>query len=362
MKDSPCDILVVGAGPAGSTAARAAARAGCRVLMVERRARVGLPVQCAELIPAMLLGQLKVPRNAEGGHDFIAQKSEGMRTFLPGQPVHETRAPGFVIHRDRFDQALADCAVNAGAQLLTGTRALSQDDNGGIRLKPKGETAYTVRPRVIIGADGPHSTVGRWAGLVNDHLLPGVQVTLPLKTPLTHTEIYFDPDIPGGYAWLFPKGDVANVGLGLTKALAPPRAARRLLDRFVDRLVGEGKVSAHPLAHAAGWIPAVPVRSAVAGNILLAGDAAGHTHPITGAGIFTAVSAGRLAGEFAARAVEEGDLSLLAEYDEEWQDLLGDTLQRAADRRSLMESRWDDFDAIIKTCWVAYREYYTHAK
>ena len=285
-----------------------------------------------------------------------------MRTFLPGEGVHETRAPGYVIHRDRFDQMLADCAVEAGAELVTATRALSKDHNGCVTLKPKGETAYCVHPRVIIGADGPHSTVGGWAGRVNDHLLPGVQVTLPLKTPLTHTEIYFDPEIPGGYAWLFPKKDVANVGLGLTRALAPPRAARQLLDRFVARMVAEGKVADTPLAYAAGWIPAVPVRSAVAGNILLAGDAAGHTHPITGAGIFTAVSTGRLAGKFAARAAEKKDTRLLAEYDEAWQDLLGDTLQRAAERRAMMEARWDDFSEIIKSCWVAYREYYTHVK
>lgn len=368
MKDSPCDILVVGAGPAGSAAARAAAQAGCRVLLVERRARVGVPVQCAELIPAMLLGQLKLPRDAEGGCDFIAkgsfiaQKTEGMRTFLPGQAVHETRAPGYVIHRDRFDQALAAAAVDAGAELLTDTRALSMHASGRVTLKTKGAASFDLLPRIIIGADGPRSTVGTWVNRVNHHLLPGVQMTLPLSQPLTHTEIYFDPQIVGGYAWLFPKGDVANVGLGLTASLAPPRAARRLLDRFVERLAGEGKVTAEPLAHAAGWIPAVPVRSAVAGSILLAGDAAGHTHPITGAGIFTAVSAGTMAGRWAAQAVHADDLTLLEGYDEEWQDLLGDTLQRAADRRSLMENRWDEFDDIIKTCWVAYREYYAHAE
>jgi digeranylgeranylglycerophospholipid reductase len=356
MKAISCEILVIGAGPAGATAARAAAEAGCHVLMVERRTRVGMPVQCAEYIPAMLLGQLEVKR------DFIAQKTEGMRTFLPGQEVHETRAPGYVIHRDRFDQALADGAVHAGAELHTGTRALSIDREGRVTLKTKKQVVFKVQPRVIIGADGPRSTVGGWVNQINHHLLPGVQVTLPLSQPLTHTEIYFDPRIVGGYAWLFPKGDIANVGLGLTAALSPPRAARRLLDNFVARLVADRKVAAKPLAHAAGWIPAVPVRSAVCGNILLAGDAAGHTHPITGAGIFTAVSAGRMAGRWAARAIRDDDLTLLQKYDEEWQDLLGDTLQRAAERRHLMENNWADFDKIIKTCWVAYREYYAHAK
>jgi geranylgeranyl reductase family protein len=328
--------------------------------MVERRHQVGLPVQCAEYIPAMLLGQLRDPTGIKMAGDFIAQKIEGMRTFLPGEAVRETRAPGYVIHRDRFDRCLAAAAVTAGAELLTGTRALSIDQEGFVTLKPKAGAAFKVQPRVIIGADGPRSTVGRWAGLVNDHLLPGVQTTLSLETPLTHTEVYFDPEIPGGYAWLFPKGNVANVGLGFSKTLAPPRAARRLLDRLVARLAAEGKVGTTPLAHAAGWIPAVPVRSAVAGNVILAGDAAGHTHPITGAGIFTAVLTGKMAGSWAAWAAAAEDPSLLVGYDDEWQDLLGDTLGRAAQRRALMESHWEDFETIIKTCWVAYREYYAH--
>ena len=183
MKDFSIDILVVGAGPAGATAARAAAEAGCRVLMAERRAQVGMPVQCAEYIPAMLLGQLRAKR------DFIAQKTEGMRTFLPGEPVHETRAPGYVIHRDRFDKALAESAEDAGAELLTETRALSMDANGRVTLKTKKRAAFEVQPRVIVGADGPRSTVGAWVKQVNRHLLPGVKLALTLSQPLKHTEI-----------------------------------------------------------------------------------------------------------------------------------------------------------------------------
>lgn len=355
MKVTDYDILIVGAGPAGSVAARAAAEAGMRVLVVERRNRVGIPVQCAEFIPAMLLGQLDIQQR-----DFIAQKTEGMLTFLPGEPVHQTPAPGYVIHRDLFDQVLADTAVLAGAELLTGTHAVSLDNSGVVTLKNLTRNSFYVRAKVIIGADGPQSTVGKWAGVVNDHLLSGVQVTLPLCRPLTCTEVYFEHHITGGYGWLFPKGDVANVGLGVTKDAMSLQRPRLLLNKLVERLVTEGKVEENSLAYAAGWIPAVPMRSAVAGNIILTGDAAGHTHAITGAGIFTAISTGKMAGGWAARAVEENDLAILKKYDEEWQDLFGDTLQLAAERRSLMEESWDDFDTIIKRCWVAFREYYAN--
>ena len=83
-----CDILVVGAGPAGGAAALAAARQGARVLIVDRRQVVGVPVQCAEYIPAMLMGHLDLDKS------FIVQKIQGMRTCLPDEPVTKTRAPG----------------------------------------------------------------------------------------------------------------------------------------------------------------------------------------------------------------------------------------------------------------------------
>lgn len=351
---APCDwdILVVGAGPAGSSAALAAARKGAQVLLVERRRQVGMPVQCAEYIPAMLKGQLA----PKGG--YVVQKIEGMHTFVPGQAVKETRAPGYIIRRELFDQSLVDAARKAGVQVRYATRATAMNSAGDVTLSPRDEQAYTIHPRVIIGADGSRSTIGRWAGLVNRHLLPGVQMTLPLAVPLTHTEIYFDPQIVAGYGWLFPKGTVANVGLGMLRATGGRSSVRKVLDRFIWRLKRDGKICGAPVAYAAGWIPAEQVRNAVQGNIMLVGDAAGQTHPVTGAGIFAAVTCGRLAGKYAASAIAADDMTLLKTYDHKWQDLFGDTLARGYHRREQMESGWNNFDTIVKQCWVAYREYY----
>ena len=94
-------VLVVGAGPAGSSAALAVATAGLRVGMVERRSAIGIPVQCAEYIPAPLMGEIDV------GRDFVVQAIRGMRTFLPDGEITEMRAPGFTVARDLFDQVLA---------------------------------------------------------------------------------------------------------------------------------------------------------------------------------------------------------------------------------------------------------------
>ena len=348
-----CDILVVGAGPAGSSAALAAARQGVNVLIVERRRQVGLPVQCAEYIPAMLKGQLGL----KGG--FIVQKIKGMHTFVPGHSVKKTAAPGYIIRRERFDQTLVAAAGKAGAKVRCATRATALLPEGDVTLSPKDGPSYTVRPKVIIGADGPRSTVGSWAGSENRHLLPGVQMTLPLTAPLVNTEIYFEPEITAGYGWLFPKGKMANVGLGMLRPTSGRPSVRKVLDGFIRRLKLDGKIDGAPVALAAGWIPTRPVRNTVTSKIILVGDAAGHTHPITGAGIFAAMTCGKLAGKYAASAVAANDIAILKAYDCEWKSLFGESLAKAHHRREQMEAGWSAFDTIVKRCWVAYREYYT---
>jgi geranylgeranyl reductase family protein len=347
-----CDILVVGAGPAGSAAALAAARSGSRVLVVDRRQVVGVPVQCAEYIPAMLLGRLDL------GGSFIAQKTHAMRTYLAGEPVKETRAPGFTIHRDLFDQAMVRLAVDAGVELRLATRAVQKIDDETVLLRQKNGQHILVCAKVIVGADGPRSTVGRWVGAVNAHLLPGVQATMPLAAPMDWTEVHFDPEIYAGYGWLFPKNTVANIGIGWKITPNSPARTRAVLDRFIARLEASGRVTGQALGYAAGWIPAEPVRRATYGNVLLVGDAAGHTHPITGAGIANAVVCGEMAGRWAARAVANGSLGLLKRYDDQWLDLLRHTLEHAYRRRRTLESRWQNFPDTVRSCWIAYREYY----
>ncbi|MFI5305371.1 MAG: FAD-dependent oxidoreductase, partial [Nitrospiria bacterium] len=97
-----CDVLVIGAGPAGSTAARFASRKGVSVILLERRERVGLPVRCAEYVP------LPVSRYVDLNHiGILAQSVRAMQTFIPGESVKETAVPGAMICRDRLDQELA---------------------------------------------------------------------------------------------------------------------------------------------------------------------------------------------------------------------------------------------------------------
>ena len=347
-----CDILVVGAGPAGGATALAAARRDTRVLVVDRRQVVGMPVQCAEYIPAMLMGRLDL------GKSFIVQGTRGMKTYLPGEPVREMRAPGFTIHRHLFDQAMICAAIDSGAGLMTSTRVVQRIDDETVLLKRRDGQYLPARAKIIVGADGPRSTVGRWVGAVNHNLLPGVQATMPLAAPMDWTEVYFDPEIYAGYGWLFPKKDVANIGIGLKTTPRNPTKTRAVLERFISRLRDSGKVTGQAVGYAAGWIPAEPVRQAVYGNVLLVGDAAGHTHPITGAGIANAVVCGEMAGRWAAKAVEMDDPGVLHHYDDQWLDLFRHSLDHAHRRRQTMESCWQDFTDTVRSCWIAFREYY----
>ena len=347
-----CDVLIVGAGPAGSSAALAAANRNMRVVVVERRPVIGVPVRCAEYIPAPLLGELAMDTS------YVVQRLYGMRTILPNGRVKEVRAPGFTIHRDRFDQTLAEAAEQAGARILLNTRAVGRGKKN-IHLKSSDGSLTRIEAKIIIGADGPHTTVGQWIGASNRHLMPAVQAQVPLVESMDVAEVYFDPEVFGGYVWLFPKGDLANVGLGIRRNRETPVALRQLLARFIDRFHRDGKVKKSVLGYTAGWIPADRPRSVVCQNILLAGDAAGHTHPITGAGIFHAVVCGRMAGKWAARAVKSGDLKVLNGYETEWRDLLEDALERAYSRRETLEANWATrLDEIIPRCWVAFKEYY----
>lgn len=351
MKSHKCDILVVGAGPAGSSAAMTAARTGARVLMVERKAVIGTPVRCAEHIPGPLLKEVGL------GRRFVVQPVRGMRTLLPGGEIKETRAPGYIIRRDLFDQTLADGARTAGAEILLSAQILRK--NGGrIVLKQDGDQYSEIKADIIIGADGPRSTVGRWIGSENSSLIPAVQVRVPLVRDMEFTEVYFDKEFYGGYGWLFPKGDQANVGLGRKKREGNGRPLMDVLGHFVSRLTREGKIKGRILGNTAGWIPAGLLKKTSHENILLVGDAAGQTHAMSGAGVFQAVVCGRMAGKWAATALESGNLCLLSEYEKEWRDMFGGTLERAVKRRELLEKDWDRLDEIIKYCWIAYREYY----
>jgi digeranylgeranylglycerophospholipid reductase len=347
------DVLVIGLGPAGGSAAAAAAKAGASVLVVERKNEIGIPVQCAEFIPL----PLSVYAQVEG---ILVQRILAMNTLLPSGTVEQSKFPGLMIDRAAFDQALAREAQAHGACLLLGSRLrwLDAENKQAAIETPEGER--NICYRVLVAADGPHSFVAAALSLPALEVVHTRQYTVPLERPHTDTDIWLSDAYPGGYAWLFPKGQVANLGLGLDKQFTDD--LKTPLDRLHRQLVDEGLVGSEILARTGGAIPVSGMRERlVVGNVLFVGDAAGLTHPITGAGIAAAVVSGECAGE-AAAAWLAGDHAALAEYEEDIRDQFGTTLARAVAKRQWMKSLWRiqqvQHDEFLRQCWVAFPEYF----
>ncbi len=149
----------------------------------------------------------------------------------------------------------------------------------------------------------------------------------------------------------------------------PPKTTLllNLMDHFLDHLVGSKILSdIEVVSKTGGSIPCETHQKTLFNNILLLGDAAGHAHPITGAGILTAVMAGEIAGRIAAEAVAKGDLAYLAKYETEWKEMFGKPLFYGTLKRKSLEENWNqpgvDFEGLIRKTWVGFKEYHADRK
>ncbi|MGA2795824.1 MAG: geranylgeranyl reductase family protein [Roseiarcus sp.] len=286
------ELIVVGMGPAGASAAGAAAKRGMRVLGLDRKRVAGAPVQCAEFVPGPLRGEIADLTRA------VRQPVNAMMTMVGDEDSTETLDfRGAMIDRATFDSMLVDAAEKAGAQIRLGA-AIKSIGRDGLAL----QDGRMIDAGIVIGADGPRSLVGKAMGAVNAQIVETRQVTVPLRKPHQATDIFLSPDYRGGYAWLFPKGEVAHIGLGLEPALR--HRLKPLLSQLHAKLVAQKRVGPEILALTGGAIPVGGMLRAVGrigGRVaMLAGDAAGLTNPVTGAGIAAAVVSGRMAGTAAA--------------------------------------------------------------
>ena len=330
----PVDLLVVGAGPAGAVAAATAARAGLRVVLVEKRTLprhkpcgggMPLPVrrELRDLVPeAVVDTRVRWMR-----HSWQFQQAVEAAVDLPGTPLEQSRGL-WMVQRPRFDHALVKGAAAAGAQVLEGHafQGLERDaDRVMVTLRRgpaggEGEAGLLrVQARHLIGADGAAGGVAASVGLRRD---PRVALAIELEVPhrWDHADPLVRPDLlhldygvlRRGYAWLFPKADHLNIGAGLfhgrrRDVRRDPMARQRIRAAIDATAASLGVASqrlqglrsyAHPLPF---WDGPEPLHSAD-GRVLLVGDAAGLINPLFGDGLFHAIRSGRLAAE----AVLEG--------------------------------------------------------
>ncbi len=342
-----CDLLIIGAGPAGCAAAIEAARGGLKVILADRRQKIGTPAQCAGYLPVL------ATQGYEESAGAIINRISGMLTFTPDGIVHETSAPGFIVNREIFDQSLSNFAVRTGVELMTATRAVSRQ---GCLTTVRTDTGNLfIRSTLIIGADGPRSIAGSWIGSINRKFVVGAQWTVTLRQKLEHTRVYFDERLTGGYGWLFPSGDNANAGVGIDSAVGvKPIEA---LKWFVGKLAEDGLIRKKPLMRTGGLISVGGILNVSRDQVILAGDAAGLCHPVSGAGIANALQSGKMAGSAAVEFIAKRNLQALKLYAEEIEATFGDSFRNAVAHRRLMylnEPRTrKEFSLAVSSGWIS---------
>ncbi|MDR0767180.1 MAG: NAD(P)/FAD-dependent oxidoreductase [Methanosarcinales archaeon] len=354
------DVVIVGAGPAGSMAAKYAALGGADVLFVDRKREIGTPIQCAgftpdaseieKLIPGMTLPKemKELPKNS------ILCQTKKQRLYTPDLKSKEFDVNGYVLDRRLFDTELAEQAALQGAELLCGTTVKS------VAFCVADAAKYTVRlsgvfgkidvtAKVIIGADGPNSLIGKTFGLSNSEYERGIGFEYKMTgvdIDSESLEMYFgNKYVPGGYIWIFPEGDgKANVGIGIRRSLCTEKLpAREFLNRFIrEHPIASEKLKGGKITSViAGAIPVsgAPVRTAT-DSVMIAGDAAGHVMATNGGGIPFAMAAGKIAGETAAEAVMSNKCGRglsVAAYEQRWRAEFGEALDASVQARKLMD-------------------------
>ncbi|MCH8814779.1 MAG: NAD(P)/FAD-dependent oxidoreductase [Chloroflexi bacterium] len=346
-----CDVAVVGAGPAGSRTARNLARSGLRVKLLEEHRKIGVPSHCSGLI------SLRTLREAEIGEDAIIHRINGAFIHGPdgsqvGLDAGSTSA--VAIDRVKWDETLCEQAQRDGADLLTARVLNVERTNGGVTLQtltPNGRR--TVTARMVVGADGGHSRVGRSLGLAR----PGERVyCLGIEARMSvpredFVHVFVGRDLaPGWFGWIIPTGDGAvRVGIGcrVGNSHKPIDCYRSLASQF-DGLFHD----IEPIHYYGGTIPLQFAERSYADNVVLVGDAAGQVKPFSGGGIYTGLVGARHAATAVRRAFDKNDLSTktLAPYEREWKREIGRELQRSRRLRHAGLSLSDaETDLVVNT-------------
>jgi digeranylgeranylglycerophospholipid reductase len=348
------DVVVIGAGPAGSIAARTTAQAGLTTLLLEKRQEIGSPVRCAEAV-----GRDTVERFIPLDARWIAAEIE---TFSVTNSIGEcavlpTMEKTLVLERKIFDRELAHSAAKAGADVVVKTRATglvrNVDGTWRVKMVVQGEPRE-VSARIVIGADGTESQSARWAGLKT---VPALKNFYSAAQYLL-TGVDVDPHIcqyhigwsmaPEGYCWVFPKGDqTANVGLVIGVS---PDATRTAMD-YLNAFVAAHFPGRPILAQVVGGIPISNVlRHMVADGFMVVGDAAHQSDPLTGGGITNGMHGGMFAGQTAIAAIRKDDTTagFLSQYDRAWDAEFGAMYRQLYRiRQAILKLPQAKFDDII---------------
>lgn len=316
--DAVYDVVIVGAGPAGSAAATFLALVGARVALVDG-ARFPRPKACAGWVNAKAAREFRFVKDA-----CRKVKAATFKRLVFHSPDLAATAEfssrsvvGYLVRRENFDAELVRAARGAGAKTILGTKAVTVEigEREAAAVLADGRR---IAGRILIGADGVHSTVARAAGL-RDRWPDGQQVVclekrVPLaarqrKTCFRDGAIHMAPAFGQamGYAWAFPGADYVNVGVGVRTGEGPPLAA--LYEAWVAGLRSKGFLPAEAETDGpeGGIVPAgaaLEYENQVGKRLLLIGDAGGFAAAASGEGIYPAIRSAALASRCVLAALQ----------------------------------------------------------
>ena len=338
------EVLVVGAGPAGSTVARIVAARGHSVLLIDSARAIGQPVRCAEYAPARFAESLPAASPA------VAARVHSCRLHWEGATETYPMA-GCLLRREILDKWLAVEAARAGATVLADTRYLGRPDARSAATVQFAGRERLVRYDVLVGADGPHSMVRRALGLPAPQLIFARQFEVALKDDCTAVDFFFRPHFVGGYGWVFAKGRTANVGVGSTCTVS-----RELLEEFLAADVAPHFACTGIVRSLAAPVPAHdPELPLVHGDVLLVGDAAGQVDNLTYGGLLPSRCGALAAGQAIIEALDHHDPSALDSYPRHFQQRCGAMLRSAFDARRELTDHWEQYETILRKVWVVRR-------
>lgn len=351
MTGAMYDVVVIGAGPAGSTTARIAADKGLSVLLIDKRQELGAPIQCSGAVSRHALEEVGIPLEEEFIHEpiygFDIYNEEGQSTTIDYRalkPDEYGSAPnkkplGYVVDRRRFDRYLVTLAERAGVTVWLKTEGIDMESSDAtyctVAMQHFNEQ-MTVKTKVVVAADGLQSRVAKWAGIATHMKMSELASCLQFVVDQVETNglleiITGHRWAPGGYAWVFPKGHgYAEIGLGVTRNHTDQNPQVHL-DHFIKNSFFKQRFSnCKILEIQGGGVPlAAPLKTQYADHLILVGDAARHVNPITGGGIHTALSGGAIAADFLSDFLSTDVIAKkenLKRYQDLWLEKLGDKM------------------------------------
>ncbi len=353
------DVVVVGGGPAGSTAARRIAQRDLSVVVLDKE---------------------KFPRNkacAGGIRDFVANTldfsiEDVIERYVYGQRLHgpsgvlvdctRPRVSAHMVMRTEFDNLLLQKAGEAGADVRDGTGVISAGQDHS-KVTVETDDGQKISGKYLVGADGIKSVIAKSLGFYQGWKKDAAAVAIEIEAEVGEEtveqicgvpydkkgvaiDIFFGP-VPHGYAWCFPKKSILSLGAGCRQDRA--NNIRAYFNKWFDAFKKKHDISPIIVSDTAARLPySGAVKRTVMGRTILVGDAAGFVNPFSGEGIPMAISSGIIAAPVIERAVKESDPHVLREYEKGWKKDFGDDLVVAKSLAKLIFKSEKNMETIMQ--------------